>query len=392
LNYVSIVSELNIFTDLTNEHCTLEFDLLDNVISGDEIIVTDDFIVKCTNRDFTNLEYYLKLKYYYIPADVDGSRTGEIPIERLVKLDEGNNTISFTDYPIYLSGDCELIINKIDEEGYKKSVTQVNLTTNQESYFMEQDIILTAKVTHNGLPVSSETVTFKDGNNTIATSTTNSNGIATYTIVGGLPSGNHSLTAEYSDFTSKIIPIVVENKYIFEFSVSGYNCKIPEWGTRDSAIIYDGELIIDWGDGNTETRHYNSPEILSHSYSTNEIHTIRMYGIITELGDFYASNLINVTVPSSVTKTGWGCFSNCVNLISITLPKTISNIITPLGNDAYNLRDIILNWSTSEEILSFDTKWDLENSPNATFSIPNGTTNLYTAKGYPADKLIEREE
>ena len=95
LNYISIITPLNMFSALSNDYCNLEFDLKENTVSGDEVIVTEDFIVNCTNREFVHLGYALKLNYYYLPPDLDGSLEGEVMKTVTIPLNEGENEVSF---------------------------------------------------------------------------------------------------------------------------------------------------------------------------------------------------------------------------------------------------------------------------------------------------------
>ena len=72
----------------------------------------------------------------------------------------------------------------------------------------------------------------------------------------------------------------------------------------------------------------------------------------------------SVTIPSGVTTLGSSCFRSCTKLVDYQLywetpPVTWSSSLMPNNADTY-------------------------------FTIPNGTTANYTAKGFPSDKLIER--
>ena len=45
-----------------------------------------------------------------------------------------------------------------------------------------------------------------------------------------------------------------------------------------------------------------------------------------ELGDdtFYNTSIITIRIPENVTKIGCGCFENCDELTSITLPSSLN--------------------------------------------------------------------
>lgn len=113
---------------------------------------------------------------------------------------------------------------------------------------------------------------------------------------------------------------------------------------------------------------------------------------VTSLGDycFYAcGGLTNVTIPSSVTSLGRDCFDSCFGLTSVTIPSSVTSIGMSCFYDCTELVDYQLYWETPP------VTWNSSLMPNNTdtyFTIPNGTTANYTAKGFPSDKLIERSE
>lgn len=222
---------------------------------------------------------------------------------------------------------------------------------------------------------------------------------------------------------------------------------------------FTGELLIDWGDGNSETVTTNKQ--LSHTYDNDYVYTITIKGNITSINQpcFYqcnglksidisntvtsletlcfseCSNLTNVTIPNSVTNMGNSCFSNCRKLSNIIIPNnlinmgvgcflncssltnvTIPNTITDLGassfnnctsltyisipssiinigedcfRDCSNLIDYQLYWTNPS--ISYD-QYKLPNNENSIFTIPNGTKQLYINRGYPLNKLIERND
>ena len=101
------------------------------------------------------------------------------------------------------------------------------------------------------------------------------------------------------------------------------------------------------------------------------------------------SSLTSIIIPNSVTNLGLSCFNSCSGLTSII----ISDSVTSFGDYCFygcsNIISINLNWDTSNKILTYNSDWIYRANSNLKFIIPNGTTSLYTAKGYPSNKLIE---
>ncbi|MBQ6220057.1 MAG: leucine-rich repeat domain-containing protein [Methanobrevibacter sp.] len=107
---------------------------------------------------------------------------------------------------------------------------------------------------------------------------------------------------------------------------------------------------------------------------------------------YNCSNLISVVLPPNlITFTDYNCFSNC-DLHSLDVPKTVTNIKYSYFNNNSNLTNVILNWDTSETILTLgDSNWNNNVCSTTIFSIPPNTTMLYYKKGYSLSQLIERE-
>ena len=155
---------------------------------------------------------------------------------------------------------------------------------------------------------------------------------------------------------------------------------------------YDKGAYVDWGDG-TPIETYESTDTLEHSYSDSvQEHIVTIYGDILNLYNNSFENFIRMTsinIPSGVTSLGDYCFNGCTGLTSVVIPSSV----TSLGNNCFsgctNLVDYQLYWETPP------VNWSSPRMPNNTdtyFTIPNGTTANYTAKGFPSDKLVERSE
>ena len=104
--------DLDITTPISsNKYCTLSIDLSNNITSGDEIIVSEAISINLSDRFFNTLNYYIQVQYYELNPDINDS--GDNPlITYEQQLNTGNNTLTFTNYPIYLQQDFILIIKE----------------------------------------------------------------------------------------------------------------------------------------------------------------------------------------------------------------------------------------------------------------------------------------
>lgn len=378
-------------------------------MSGNEVIVTDSFTVKCNDLKFSHLDYYLKLGYYYLPADIDGSHIGEVLREKKVKLSSGNNTISFEDYPVYLQGDCELIIhNEID---HTIPSVRVELSVAKNIASTSDNVALTALVTDNAVPQENVTVTFYNGDTSVGTATTNANGVATKT-VSNLTVSSHKFKAVYDNTVSNSKTVFVyDDAYVMEFTVTG-NSFTTNPNKRQPFIYSNDYICIDWGDNTSGV--YAGTGVISHTFEDNaNSHTIKFYGTITELTNVCLkgnTGLTNVVLPNSLTTLKPGCFESCTNLSNIILPNSLTTIehyafektnlstinipnsVTSMGIWIFNhspLTNITLNWSSADDIITYDYTWIISTPSSLKFHIPSGTTSLYTVKGYPSSILVE---
>lgn len=169
-------------------------------------------------------------------------------------------------------------------------------------------------------------------------------------------------------------------------------------------------ILIDWGDG-TVTE-YTTGDAFEHTYATNTEHTITIKNV-TEVNNntFYGTDLTDVFVSSNVVSLGRGCFGSCKSLESVTLSEglttigfacfsvcdslteiTIPSSVTSIGDNCFAntpLDNINFLWDTSENIISYDSNVYVYLITDYTFTIPEGTTQLYVDKGYPLAKLVE---
>ena len=181
----------------------------------------------------------------YVSATISDTGISGLPLTILV-----NNTVMFegvTDS----TGHADLLSTTLSENAVVTVITQhtnlYNATTKQyrlgeteklptttslavssNTIYVDGSTTATATVTSGGSGVNGLTVTFKDGSTTLGTGTTNSSGVATYT-VSGLSAGNHSITAvvtensTYAASTSSAVTLTVNNhSYSLAFSAASY--------------------------------------------------------------------------------------------------------------------------------------------------------------------------
>ena len=251
----------------------------------------------------------------------------------------------------------------------------------------------------------------------IGTATTDANGVATITYeptsVGDI---NIIAECENSNGTleSNIVNVDVDiSNMVMELGVTGNSFSTENSFGPSSSLIFNGRVFIDWGD-DSELFEYTGGALV-HNYNNNDNYTIKIYGNITSLDNYYftgCAGLTSVTIPNSVTSIGEGCFRDCSDLTLIEIPNSVTSIgedcfrrclalasinipdsVTSLENTCFsyclNLTSIILNWDTNNEILTYNQYWIKNTSSNLVFHIPHGTTSLYTTKEYPLEKLEE---
>ena len=212
---------------------------------------------------------------------------------------------------------------------------------------------------------------------------------------------------EEEEFSATFIGTEVVLGNVNTTSISTTN---PFISFKDDTFIAN----IDWGDGIIEpidgsikkTIHTYTDGLNTHTISFSK--KVKMIGIycfsdcsgltditipssVTSLGGscFYGcTGLTNITIPSSVTSLGSNCFKGCTGLTNITIPSTVTSLGSNCFKDCTGLIEYNLNWTTSDTIVPYDSN-KMPNNTNTVFNIPYGTTDLYIAKNYPSDKLVE---
>lgn len=191
----------------------------------------------------------------------------------------------------------------------------------------------------------------------------------------------------------------------------------------------DNNIIIDWGDGSTDTLPNQVTDSLTHTY-TDELtsHDItfeynHLYigplafsgcsiekayiptGVHIGQYSFFDSNIKNVTINVNIPDDSFkNCsqlesvkinnadyigeaFTDCENLTFVSIPDTVTFMINSFYN-CDNITDYQLYW-TNEKIIN----WDADTMPtneDTIFTIPQGETQNYIDHDYPEELLVER--
>lgn len=95
-----------------------------------------------------------------------------------------------------------------------------------------------------------------------------------------------------------------------------------------------------------------------------------------------------IEIPSSVTEIQNGVFA-FTNLTTINIPSSITTLGINIFGNCANLIEIQLNWE-GENIVQKESN-TFNEGENTVFSIPKNSINDYINKGYPSEKLVERD-
>lgn len=203
---------------------------------------------------------------------------------------------------------------------------------------------------------------------------------------------------------------------------------------NDSMGFEGDNVIIDWGDGTINS--YQEPSDFQHQYSSIGNHNIKIInalGInnhcfdsyhvksisiadtVSSLGErcfgdgefstitipssikrlptycfVFCRSLTSISLPDGLTDIGRNCFKDCTSLTELDIPKSVTTLGATIVSGCSALETIHLHWDTSDDI-KYHICFSRVGS-NTMFVIPDGTTALYEAKGYPSAKLIEASD
>lgn len=119
-----------------------------------------------------------------------------------------------------------------------------------------------------------------------------------------------------------------------------------------------------------------------------DLHNISYVGRSCFIG---CTGLTEMSLANSVDILTYFCFMNCSNLISIDIPSSVKTFEGMSFNGCTNLINYNLYWTSSEDIVEYTTD-NYTINENTVFNIPNGTSDLYIAKNYPSERLVERND
>ena len=229
-----------------------------------------------------------------------------------------------------------------------------------------------------------------DGSTLVEEVTTGTGG-AFSTTLSSATGGNHSYTAvyegsvNYNSVTSENVDVLVKNTPI----LIGYTGSSFSSSGRQT-FEYTGNVFIDWGD-NSAMEQYVYGQAFTHSYSTSGNYSIKVYGDISGIKNsgFYGSNLKTISFPDNISSLGLNGFEYCTNLVRADIPSSVTSIANYCFWNSTALTEIILNWDSASDIITYNNTWIDGCTSFDHFLIPEGTTALYTAKNYPSNLLQE---
>ena len=375
------------------------FDLDMVTIVDNGVLITKETVsnigtVKLNNPIFPNSTYTLNMKVYSMDninvLEEDDAEIIITPLSIILKEGEEVNipfetldltniiafdaTISIEHTGLVKSNDAYLSIDSVD-----KAFPNVSVPLTATYYDMA------------GQLVGGKIINFYDGNDVLlGTATTNDEGVATiHHSWDSVGTYSFYATSDSIISTSKSINIDDTGDLVFKMFSNNtpFIMEINHYSKTPFAFDGDG-LSVDFGDDNVE---WYAGGRLIHTYAIKGQYDIKMVGAITQLNDYcfaYLSGLKSITIPDTVTTIGYKAFEQSLNLSTINIPQSV----TKMGSDIFaysDMRIIQLNWDSASSIIQYNSSWVKGCYAFQYFLIPEGTTSLYVAKGYPSNLLRE---
>ena len=430
-----IVTELSIPLR-HNAEVNIPFETLemDNIISFDAKIRINhkDLIIRGTsyinlttdisevgwNKPVTFTARYLDDAGIPIPEAQINFYNGETLLDTATTDEDGYASISHSfnvlgSYTVFAT--CEAITSNNVSVTVVKNTSTLVLSANTNSAFVGMSVNVTGSLKDGTIAMGNKSVELYNGATLLETLTTGSDGSFSTTVT--MPSADVSLLAVYTDSTGHYTDATSQNVVIqkvteyTEVTFEGTTFSPITTASSPNFIGNNGNVIIDYGDGTISvSNNYN------HTYSTSGEHTIKIYNAtalnsscfqeVTGITDvtlsnqitsinaqafFGCGNLESIDLGSSLISIGNACFDSC-SFESITIPNTVTTIGNYCFRRTYDkpfLKEIILNWDNSSDIVYYNSTWISGVDGFEHFLIPQGTTSLYTAEGYPSNLLVE---
>ena len=391
----------------------------DLIIRGTSYInLTTDISEAGWNKPVTFTARYLDDAGIPIPEAQINFYNGETLLDTATTNEDGYASISHSfnvlgSYTVFAT--CEAIISNNVSVTVVKNTSTLVLSANTNSAFVGMSVNVTGSLKDGTLGIGSQSVNLYNGETLLETLTTANDGSFSTTVT--MPSADISLIATFTDLaghytnsTSQNVVIQKVTEYT-EVTFEGTTFSPIATASSPNFIGNNGNVIIDYGDGTVSvSNNYN------HTYSTSGEHTIKIYNanalnsscfqevtgitdvtlsnqitIINAQAFFGCGNLESIDLGSSLISIGDACFDSC-SFESINIPNTV----TTIGNYCFGrpnvlpfLKEIILNWDDSSDIVYYNSTWIYGVDGFEHFLIPQGTTSLYTAEGYPSNLLAE---
>ena len=143
----------------------------------------------------------------------------------------------------------------------------IALVSSSSTCYVGDNVLLTATVLEDSVPVEAAEVTFKVGETVLGTDETDANGVATYTYAASTV-GSFSFTASYQTSTSPVVSVSVNHSYSLAFSQATYTASGGS-ATLECTLLEDNvaktgaSITVTGTDSSTYTATTNSGGVAS---------------------------------------------------------------------------------------------------------------------------------
>lgn len=179
---------------------------------------------------------------------------------------------------------------------------------------------------------------------------------------------------------------VIDITKTIEITINGAELERPTYAYSPQ---FKGEDIIIMCDGKFVT-HSDLNADFTYTFDTFDNHNIVMYNV-TELNQVALYNLSQITqinLYEGLENLKMGCFYQ-TKITEINIPNSVTSMGANIFQMCNQLTSIILNWTTQNDIIPYDSTWIQGISTPPIFTVPTGTKQLYIDKGYPSAQVYE---